>query len=355
MHSNLQLILDGIRRHGRWPLLFVVVVAVLTAGVTMLLPKRYRAQASLLPPQESAESFGLIAGLIEASALSRVGLITATSTSDVFVEILASRRVREAVVMRFDLMNRYNEENLDQCLKRLDENISASASRSKIVRIEVEDRDPEMAARICNALVEELDKVNRDVRTSRASQQRTYLTEQLGLVGARLRQAEDALARYERSHGVVLGGNEAAAVEGVADLLARKLALQVRRSWMESYASRDNPGLTAVTSELQAVDRELSRLPGLKQQGERIALDVEIQRRVFTLLTAQLEETKLEENRTMTALAVLDPARAPTKRAKPRRGFIVLVSTSVAALLAGAWVAYRTREDLARARGDLGS
>lgn len=353
MHSNLELIKNGIRRHGRWPVVFVVVVALATAGVTLLLPERYRAQASLLPPQESAESFGLIAGLIEASALSRVGLITASSTSDVFVEILGSRRVREAVLRRFDLMNRYKEQNLDECLKRFDENVSVTASRSKIVRLEVEDRDPEMAARICNALVEELDKVSREVRTSRASQQRTYLTEQLGMVEARLRAAENALSRYERSQGVVLGGGEAAAVEGVADLLARKLALQVRRSWMESYATRDNPGLTAVTSELQAVDRELSRLPGLKQQGDRMALDVEIQRRVFTLLTAQLEETKLEENRTMTALAVLDPARAPTKRAKPRRGFIVLVSTSVALVLAGAWVAYRTREDLARARGDL--
>jgi uncharacterized protein involved in exopolysaccharide biosynthesis len=353
--SKLKVIRDGIRRHGRRPLLFVLAVAVLSAGVTMLLPKRYRAQASLLPPQESAESFGIIAGLIEASALSRVGLITATSTSDVFVEILGSRRVREAVVKRFDLMNRYGEENLDECLQRFDENVTASASRSKIVRIEVEDRNPEMAARICNALVEELDKVNREVRTSRATQQRSYLTEQLGQVEARLREAEDALARYERSHGVVLGGSEAAAVEGVADLLSRKLALQVRKSWMESYAQRDNPGLTAVTSELQAVDRELSRLPGLKQQGDRMALDVEIQRRVFTLLTAQLEEAKLEENRTMTALAVLDPARAPTRRSKPRRGFIVLVSTSVALVLAGAWVAWRTRDDLARARGDLGS
>ena len=44
---------------------------------------------------------------------------------------------------------------------------------------------------------------------------------------------------------------------------------------MESYVQPDNPGLEALGSELSAVDRELARLPGLKQQGDRIALDVE--------------------------------------------------------------------------------
>ncbi len=352
MHPNLDLILAGLRRHGRRPLLFILVVAGVTALVTLVLPKRYRAHASLLPPQENAESFGIIAGLVEASALSRVGLISASSTSDLYVEILRSRRVREAIVERFDLRRRYKEENLDECLQRLDENVKAEASRSKLVFIEVEDKDPKVAAEMANALVAELDLVNRQVRTDRAARSRTYLTEQLAQVQARLRESEERLAAYERSHGLVLGGGEQAAVEGVADLLSRKMALQVRRTWMESYVQPNNPGLQAVVSELAAVDRELSRLPGLKQEGNRIALDVEIQRRVFTLLTAQLEEAKLEENRKIGGLAVLDAARPPTRRAKPRRALIVLISTAVATLLAGGWVAMRLRDDLAAAPRD---
>ena len=346
MHPNLDLILRGIRRHGLRPFLFVAVVAVLTAGVTMLLPVRYRATATLLPPQENSESFGLIAGMAEASALSRIGLFTATSTSDLYVDILKSRRVREAVVRQFDLQRRYREKNFDACLERLDENVVAEATRSKIVHVAVEDKDPKVAADIANAMVEELDKVNRAVRTDRAVRTRTYLTEQVAQVQARLRDSEERLAAYERSHGVVLGRNERAAVEGVAELMSRKMALQVRRTWMESYAQSDNPGLQALNSELAAVDRELSRLPGLQQAGNRIALDAEIQRRVFTLLTAQLEEAKLEENRTLTGLAVLDHARPPTRRAKPRRALIVAISTAVAAVLAGGWVAFRIRDEL---------
>ncbi len=353
MHPNLELITGGIRRHFRRPLAFVVVVAILTAGVAMLLPKRYRAEASLLPPQESSESFSLIAGMAEAAALSRIGLFTATSTSDLYVEILNSRRVREAIVQQFDLQARYREPNLDDCLDRLAENVTAGTSRSKVVRIAVVDKDPKVAADIANALIAELDRVNRDVRTDRASRTRSYLTAQIGQVEARLREAEDRLSGYEREHGVVGAGNERAAIDGVASLLARKMALQVRRSWMESYAETNNPGLQAINSELAAVDRELSRLPGLQQAGNRLALDAEIQRRVFTLLTAQLEEAKLEEQRTLTGLAVLDPARAPTRRSAPRRALIVLISTAVATVMAGGWIALRIRDELARTTRDV--
>ena len=103
----------------------------------------------------------------------------------------------------------------------------------------------------------------------------------------------------------------------------------------------------AVRSELDEIDREAARLPGIKQEASRRALDVEIQRRVFLLLTAQLEGARLEEQRHVSSVSVLDPARPATRRTRPHRGLIVGISTGVAVLLAGAWVLHRTREDLA--------
>src|SRR5689334_24242880 len=127
--------LDDVRRHLRAPLACAVLATLLAAGVAFLLPTWYRAETTLLPPQENTESFGLLANLIETSALSKVGLITTTSTSDLYVEILKSRRVREAVIKRFDLMNRYHQKNLDSCIKELDQHVKADAERSRLIRI----------------------------------------------------------------------------------------------------------------------------------------------------------------------------------------------------------------------------
>jgi uncharacterized protein involved in exopolysaccharide biosynthesis len=338
--------LERVRPKLRAPLLGVLATALLSAAVAFSLPAWYRAETTLLPPQESAESFGLLANLVETSALSKVGLITTTSTSDLFVEILKSRRVREAVIRQFDLTNRYREKNLDECLKRLDEHTTVEAQRSKIVAVSVEDKDPAVAAKMANAMVEELNRVNREVRADRAAQSREFLSAQLAASQNRLRAAEAALVGYERAHGVVIAGDDASAVSGAADLFARKMALEVRRSWMSSYSRSDSPALAAIGSELSAVDRELARLPSIKQEGARKALEVEFRRRVTSLLTAQLEEASIEEQRGGTPLAVLDPARPPTLKARPRRTLIVAISTGVAMLLAGWWVLWRVRAEL---------
>ena len=93
------------------------------------------------------------------------------------------------------------------------------------------------------------------------------------------------------------------------------------------------------------MDRELGKLPSLKQQGSRLALDAEIQRRVFTLLTAQYEDVRVQEMRDMPTLTVLDTARPPEIRSRPRRAIIVLASTFFSLVLASAWVAIRLRAE----------
>jgi uncharacterized protein involved in exopolysaccharide biosynthesis len=348
MIPRAQLLVAGFRRHGRRPFLAVLAVAVLAVGVSLLMPSWYRAESSLMPPQDSGEGFGALASLVEASALSKVGLLSTNSTSDLYVEMIKSRRVRESIVRRFELQRRYKIKNLDDCLKELDHHLTVGAERSKIILIQVEDRDARVASDMANAFVTELDSLNQEIQIERATRSRAYLEQQVEAAQVRLHDAERRLSDYERASGVVTGsGTEASAVQGAADLLARRLALQVRKSWMESYLEPQNPALEAVRSELDAIDREVARLPGIKQEASRRTLDVEIQRRVFLLLTAQLEGAKLEEQRRVSSVSVLDPARPATRHVRPRRAIIVAIATAAAALLAGAWVLHKTREDLA--------
>lgn len=333
---------------ARLPIIAVVATGLIAFGVASILPRWYRAETTLLPPDESGSSIGGLSSLIEASALSRIGLITSTSTADLFAEVLRSRRVREPLIERFDLKSRYREPNLDLCLREFDRHVNVDVLLSDVLILRVEDRDPKIASQIANEMIEALDRVYLETRVQKAVRAREFLEGQLASSQARLREAERRLTLYERTHGVV-SGNEAVAVQGAADLLARKLGLQVRRTWMESYSGRNSPALQAVSSELAAVDREIARLPGLKQEAGRLQLDVEIQRRVYTLLTAQFEEARLEEARSIPSVTVLDPARPPTIKARPRRGLIALVSAGVAALLATLWVLYAVRREAERA------
>ena len=50
-------------------------------AVAMLLPVWYSTECTLLPPPETSDAYGSLAGLIQSSALSTLGLVTTSSTS----------------------------------------------------------------------------------------------------------------------------------------------------------------------------------------------------------------------------------------------------------------------------------
>ena len=154
--------------------------------------------------------------------------------------------------------------------------------------------------------------------------------------------AESTLTAYEQRHRIV-ATNEASSVDAMAEGVAQKLSLEVKRSYMSSYVRGGGAPLRQIDAEIAAMDRELGKLPGLKQSVSRLALDAEIQRRVFTLLTAQYEDMRVQEMRDTPTLTVLDQARTPEIRSRPKRGLIVVVATAIAGLMAMAWVGFGLR------------
>ena len=326
---------------------FIGSVAALATVISLLLPKWYTAQSTILPPTEGGESLGLMGALIENSAFSRLGLFTSTTPSDVYVEILKSRTLRESLIRDFGLQRLYRIKGMDRTLKELETHMRVSTTPVGIVTVRVEDRDPRRASEMANHLVDDLDRFNRESMNTRAKRTREFLEKRLTEERASLQHAESTLTAYEQRNKIV-ASNDAAAVGAMAEVISQKLSLEVKRSYMSGYARAGSPALRDVEAEISAMDGELAKLPGLKQEGSRLALDAEIQRRVFTLLTSQYEDMRVQETRDTPTLTVLDRARIPEIRSRPRRAVIVLVATLAAVLLALAWMAFSLR-DQARA------
>jgi tyrosine-protein kinase Etk/Wzc len=317
---------------------FVLAAAVASAGVAMILPKWYAAQATILPPSDTGESFGLMSALVENSALSKLGLFSSTTPSDIYVEILKSRTLREPLIATYDLQKRYGTKGIESTLKELDTHLHVDVTPNGVVHVRVEDRDPQQAAAMTNDLVAGLDHFNRESVNTRAKRTREFLEGRLAESRARMAQAESTLTSYEQKHKIV-ASTEASAVGAMADVISQKLSLEVKRSYMASYTRPGSPALRETDAEIAAMDREIGKLPSLKQEGSRLALDTEIQRRVFTLITAQYEDMRVQEARDTPTLTILDLARVPEVRARPRRGIIVAVSTLAALMFSLAWVA----------------
>src|SRR4030095_8314538 len=96
----------------RASVLMVLAIVLLIASVlTLVLPKKYEAIASLITPRENAAS-GLLGGLATASGLLQqvppsMSPPSLVPNRDLIVGVLKSRAVAQAVAERFDLMARF--------------------------------------------------------------------------------------------------------------------------------------------------------------------------------------------------------------------------------------------------------
>jgi uncharacterized protein involved in exopolysaccharide biosynthesis len=322
-------------------LAFVLGVIVISVVTVFLLPNWYRAQSTVLPPTEGNDAFGVMTGLIQSAALSKIGMTTTSTASDIYQDILRSRTLQEDLVHEFKLQQLYRCKGMDRTLKALAGHVKVTISLSGLLVVQVEDRDPQRAAAMANRLVDQLDRFNRETLNTRAKRTREFLEKRVADAQSRMSAAEAALTAYERRNGVVA---DATAVSGMAGIIAQKFSLQVKRAYVSSYTATGSAAVRSIDAEIAAYDRELARLPGLKNEGSRLALDAEIQRRVFTLLTGQYEDARVQEMRDTPTITVLDRARPPEMKSRPKRAVIVLVSILAACLLAAGWVALSLRK-----------
>ena len=336
--------LDAVRRHLRGIALFVFGVSAVAVVVALLLPQWFASESTLLPPSEGPDSYSAMASLIQSSALSKIGMFSTQTPSDVFAEILRSRTLREDLITAYGLQRVYKAKNMDLALRALDRHLKIDVDKAGLIHVRAEDRDPRRAADMANHLAETLDRFNRETYNTRAKRVRIFLQQRLADVSNRMSEAEAALTGYEKTNKVV-ATTEASAVGGIAGIMAERMNLQIKRAYVASYSHEDSPALRQIDAEMEAYERELAKMPALKQEGSRLALEAELQRRLFSLITAQYEDARVQEMRDTPTITVLDVARASQVRARPKRGILVAVAAFLSTALALGWVWIESRRD----------
>ena len=214
-------------RH-RWMIVAVCAVTVLvTLLVTLRLPKIYQSTATLMAPKEGGAN--LVGGLLGSSLLLQQaqGLGASTGLSvpsltpnrDVLLAVLRSRTLREAVVDKFGLQERYRDRYREDALKHLAAATSVSVSKEGVISVRVEDTDPQAAAQMANYYVQQLDQLVSRYGSGEAGHQAKFLTEQLARATVELGETEEKLRHFqERNRAIVLTEQTKGAIEAAARL-----------------------------------------------------------------------------------------------------------------------------------------
>lgn len=334
------------------------------AAATLLafvLPKRYTAQITLLPPQRDS-SMAMALG----SQLGAVGSLAALSgglglknPNDIYVGMLKSRTVEDAMIHRFDLMKEYHSRFLSDARKVFEARVSIDATSSDgLIHIAVTDSDPHRAAALANGYVQQFRDLSEHIAISEASQRRLFFEQQMAQAKDKLADAEDALKQTEQKTGLIqLDAQARALIESAASLRAQIAAKEVQIQSLRTFATGENSQLLQAEQELDGLRAQLAKLGGSDQDPSLIVpkgrvpeagleylrklRDVKYYETIFEILARQFEMAKLDEARQGALIQVLDPAIPPDRRSSPKRLVIILIGTVLGFLAAATLAVWR--------------
>jgi uncharacterized protein involved in exopolysaccharide biosynthesis len=361
---------------GKRIILRTTLAAAAASGiVAFVFSNRYTATTRILPPQQSqslaASMMGQLGALGPMAAMAQKDL-GLKNPNDIYVGMLASRTVEDALIGRFDLRRVYRDKKMSDARRDLEGASSIVAGKEGFVSISVEDRDPGRAPMIANAYVEELRRLTQDLAVTEAGQRRIFYERQLELAKNNLAGAEQALKETEQKTGLIqLDGQAKVIIESVVKLRALMAAKEVQLHAMRLFSTEQNPDVRMGEQELSGLRAQLARLE--KQSGRsadsadreadretgsgmgdvqvpagnvpeaglqyvRKLRDVKYAETMFELLAKQYEAARLDEAKTGAVIQVLDTAVEPDRKSSPPRTLIVALATLLGFLGSGLYV-----------------
>jgi uncharacterized protein involved in exopolysaccharide biosynthesis len=328
----LQTIVDNLRLLILGPL----VVGLVALGISFAVPPTFTATVKFLPPQQQQSaaasmlaSLGGLGGLAGAAA----GI---KNPADQYLAFMKSNSVQDALIERFKLEERYATQFKTDTRAVLTGSTRAVSGKDGLISIEIDDKDPQFAADLANAHVQELQQLLARLAVTEAQQRRAFFEKQLSLVQAKMIAAEQAL-RATGVNSSVLKSNPTSAVAAVAALKAQVTAQEVKVGAMRGYLADTAPDFKQALNELsnlraQLAKQEKDEPASAAGQGDYVAKyrEFKYQETLFDLFAKQFELAKIDESREGAVIQVLDAAQPPEKKAKPKKALIAIIATLAA-------------------------
>ena len=390
--TNMQKNLFILWRKKRFVAKNVVIVTVASVIIAFLLPKWYSSEATIL--SSGAGRFNILSS-ISPIPISDFGLSSISEDINTFIAILNSRSVKEYMVKKFDLINRYDEQDLEFAMVAFEDKMELEVTEEGTLKISVIDKKPEIAKAMVVELLTKLDSVNQQLGMDKGRFNREFLEQRLNETKTDLAIAEIMLKDFQEKTGIIdIVSQISAQYEAYGQIYIQEMQAygqlynQEMIAYTELYSLKaqteiqlnvskvtlnpNNPAvkryeimlneqekqLDLITSSLdkQLLDiilgfekiegknliNELEHLPTminfdnfplLGMENARLIRELTIQNTLLELLLPQYETARLEESKNIPTLQVIDEPKVAINKTKPIRSLIVIASVIMAFLL----------------------
>jgi uncharacterized protein involved in exopolysaccharide biosynthesis len=335
--------------YRKWLIAKVTGLAVL-AGVVLCFvsPVQYTAVTKIMPPQQTQSGASMMMNQLTAAgggslaALAGGGL-GLKNPNDIYVGLLTSRPIADAIIQKFSLATVYHTKDMTAARKQLAGYTEVTSEKNGFIAISVTDKDKKRVAEMANAYTDQLRILTQTLAVTEASQRRLFYEEQLKQSKDALVAAELAFQQVQQQKGLVqLDAQAKAMIESLTALRAQAAAKQVEVQALRSYSTEQNPDVQLAERELTSLQAEEARLeqsnhsPGIAGLGLgnvpaagleylRAAHELQYQQALFDMLMKQYDAAKLDESKDAAIIQVVEPAIEPDRKSSPKRAIILLL------------------------------
>jgi tyrosine-protein kinase Etk/Wzc len=314
--------------------------------LVLLMHPVFTAKAVIMAPQQGQSSAGLISQLGSLASLTGLGGASTKDPNDLYLGILQSNTLADALIKRLGLQAVYHARTLSGARHVLAGNSKFVSEKGGMISITVKDGDPHRSAAIANAYVDELHTLNSHLVIGEASVRRNFFSQQLALEKDRLTDAEIALKQTEESTGAVAPvGQTGVVISQVAQLQSQIISREVQLDALRTSSTDQNPDVVRLNSEVQGLREQLRNMESARK-GQHQAGDISLSSRllpeaqinylrrqrevqyhtlIFDLIARQFEAARLDEAKASPVIQLLDPAEIPDRKSGPFRALWTLV------------------------------
>jgi len=309
-------------------------------------PKSYEAPVTILPPEKNNQMGGL-SGLLGGEDLSN--LMTAgmsNANAQLFIEMLKSRSASLYVVRKHNLVNFYDAKNVIEAAAKLSEKLNLDLSKEGIIKLSVNtsgswfpiftsqnDSVRKFSAELSNSFVEALDNINREKLSSKAKRARIYIEAQLQQTKVLLDSAENSLMLFQKKNKTVsLPEQVKAAIDAATELKTDIIKTEIELGLVQPNLREDSKTLLTLKSKLQELRNQYNKMemgnqdylvafkdvPEIGRELAQLVREIKVQNEVYMLLQQQYFKERIQENRDLPTIEVLDEAIPPLNASSPR-------------------------------------
>jgi uncharacterized protein involved in exopolysaccharide biosynthesis len=329
----------------------LLIVGPLTLGLLFLIPNNYKATSVVMIPPETSSGLGSLTGLLSGkSSAASLGskLLGATSANiDALLAILNSRTALTKTVKEFKLIDYYNisDNNIDKTLKEFSGDLSFEPTEYGMIEISVINEDPVLSAKIANYFTTILDSLNIMLNTQAATNNRLFIEKRYLKNLIDIKAAEDSLYKLQKKYGVfAIPEQMEAAVKSAAEIEAQLIEKELMAELVIKQFGENSPNYPLIKNQVDFLRKKVNEIknssklssdsnvllpfknmPELSIQYLRDYRELEIQQKILEVILPLYEQAKVEEQKSIPTIMVLDKAVTPQIKNGPKRATITII------------------------------